>query len=71
MRRPSPLRALQRLGRFAMRETVLVNGAFLTGGGLTAVGVGLIHAPAGLITAGLQLLGGSVLYARGGRGGAA
>lgn len=67
MRRPSPLRALRRLGRFAVRETTVVTTAVLGGAGITALGVGLIYPPAGLITAGLQLLTGSVLYVRNGR----
>lgn len=67
MRRPSPSRALRRLGRFAVREVTIVNAAFLGGTALTAVGVGMVYPPAGVITAGLELTAGSVLYVLGGR----
>lgn len=68
MRRLSPLPMLRRIGAFAVRESTAVSVSFFAGLGLTAVGVGMIYLPAGLITAGLELTAGSALYARGAGG---
>lgn len=58
-------RALRRLGRRPVLENGLTTLAFLAGLGLVALGVALVHLPAGLIVGGAQLAAGAALYARG------
>jgi len=58
--------ALRRLLEPARLQTAGVTAAFLAGCALVAVGAGLVFLPAGLITGGVILIGGSLLFARGG-----
>lgn len=59
------LRAVGRVGRWALSENVAVSVALVAGAAGVAAGVAMVHVPAGVITAGVLLIAGSVLYARG------
>lgn len=59
--------ALERVGRFAVAESTVLGLAFFGGLVLVSVGVAMLSVPAGLITAGAQLVGTATLYARSGR----